>query len=298
MSELVEEKKLEIWGYVIVGVAVFVTLFPLYWLFRTSVSPQPDWLATPTVWWPKKTILENFIWLFVEVGPQYGTEMGGGGMVWIGAGFEPAWSSIRDSIIVAGVGTLLSVVIGLLAAFGISRHRIGGGGLPFLFLLIRMAPPIVAIIPLIVLYSNLGLIDTHLGLILAYALFTAPYSIWMMKSFIDEIPKELEEAALVEGLTPLETHFKVTLPLVKGGVMATALFLLILNWSEFLFALVLTHGSVVTIPVKETKYFTFSGVQYGPQAALGIIAIIPLFIFGFLIQKHLARGLTFGAIKR
>jgi multiple sugar transport system permease protein len=161
-----------------------------------------------------------------------------------------------------------------------------------------MAPPIVMIIPMIVLYSTLNLIDTYQGLILAYAIFTTPYSTWMIKSFLDEVPRELEEVGLVEGLTPLETHFKITLPMIKGGIAATALFVMILNWSEFLFALVLTHGSVITIPVQETRYFTYAGVQYGPQSALGIVAAIPLFIFGLSIQKYLARGLTFGAIRR
>lgn len=292
MPKVVEEEKLEVWGYVVITVAIILTLFPLYWLFTTAIKPQPDWLPSSPVWWPKKPILENFIWLFVEAGERASFIITGAQR------FEPALKSITDSAIVAGLGTLLSVVVGILAAFGISRHKIGGSGLPFLFLMIRMAPPVVAIIPLIVLYSHLGLIDTYLGLILAYGLFTAPYSIWMMKSFIDEIPRELEEVGLVEGLTPIETHFRVTLPLVRGGLVATALFLLILNWSEFLFALVLTHGSVVTIPVKETTYFTLSGNQYGPQAALGVLAAMPLFIFGFIIQKYLARGLTFGAVKR
>ncbi len=281
-------------GYIIIIVALICVLFPIYWMVATSLKPHADWLASPPVWFPERPVIENYQVLFMEVEKEYGA----GGTQWIEAAFIPASRSILTSVIVAGLGTLFSIIVGLLAAFGISRHKMGGPSFPLMILMIRMIPPVVSIIPLIVLYSTLRLIDTYQGLIIAYTLFTAPYSIWMVKSFIDDVPKELEEVGIVEGLTPLETHFKITLPLIKGGVIATALFLLILNWSEFLFALVLTHGNIVTIPVQETRYFTYSGVQYGPQAALGIIAIIPLFIFGFFIQKYLARGLTFGAIKR
>lgn len=294
MSEQIIEKKMGVFGYIMIIIAVICVLFPLYWMVSTSLKPQVDWIASPPVWIPERPVIENYLVLFMEIEQEYGT----GGTEWIGGAFIPASRSIMSSAIVAGFGTFFSIIIGILAAFGISRHKMGGPAFPLMILMIRMIPPVVSIIPLIVLYSNLHLIDTYQGLIIAYTLFTAPYSIWMIKSFIDDIPKELEEVGIVEGLTPLEAHFKITLPLIKGGVIATALFLLILNWSEFLFALVLTHGNIITIPVQETRYFTYSGVQYGPQAALGIIAVIPLFIFGFFIQKYLARGLTFGAIKR
>jgi len=294
LSEQFIEKKLGIFGYCVIILALIFTLFPIYWMISTSLKPQVDWIATPPVWIPERAVIENYQVLFMEVKKEYGTA----GTEWIGGAFIPASGSILSSAITAGFGTLFSIIIGILAAFGISRHKMGGPSFPLMILMIRMIPPVVSIIPLIVLYSNLRLIDTYQGLIIAYTLFTAPYSIWMIKSFIDDVPRELEEVGIAEGLTQLEAHFKITLPLIKGGVIATALFLLILNWSEFLFALVLTHGNIVTIPVQETRYFTYSGVQYGPQAALGVVAIIPLFIFGFFIQKYLARGLTFGAIKR
>lgn len=285
-------ERLGIIGYVVLVGAVILAFFPIFWMISTSLKPYGQWLVNPPIWIPTEPTLRNYVLLFKTPGVEEK------GFIVGEATFVPASKSILDSAIVAGIGTLLSIIIGLLAAIGISRYRIGGTGLPFLILMLRMVPPIVSVIPMIVLYSNLNLIDTYQGLILAYAIFTAPYSTWMIKSFIDEVPRELEEVGLVEGLTPLETHFKITLPMIKGGIAATALFVMILNWSEFLFALVLTHGSVVTIPVQETRYFTYTGVQYGPQAALGIVAVIPLFVFGFLIQKYLARGLTFGAIRR
>ena len=173
----------------------------------------------------------------------------------------------------------------------------GGNSFMGLVLMLRMAPPMVAIVPLTVFYSLLGFIDTYHGLILAYATFSMPYAVWIIKSFIDEVPKELEESARLDGLTPLAAHFKITLPLIKGGVLATALFIWILNWSEYLFALLLTHGNVVTLPVQITAYQTYAGMLYGPQAALAILAVVPLVIFGIIIRRYLARGLTFGAIR-
>ncbi|MFQ5762093.1 MAG: carbohydrate ABC transporter permease [Candidatus Bathyarchaeia archaeon] len=276
----------------LVGALVFA-LFPIYWMGMTSIKPLPEWTASPPVWITSNPTAINYEILFTPTG-LVGTEFG-----FAFEQFEPAQRAILDSAITAGLGTILAITVGLLAAIGVSRHRIGGNFMPMFILSARMVPPVVAMIPLVILYSNIGLIDTHLGLILAYGLFTAPYSLWMIKSFIDDIPKELEERAQVDGLSTLGAHFKVTVPLIKGGVAATALFLLILNWSEFLLALTLTHGGVLTIPRQASLYFLgVSGVLYGPQSAIGLVATVPLFVFAFVIQRYLVRGLTFGAIKR
>jgi len=274
--------------YVALVIAVIFSLFPIYWMVATSLKPATDWLTFPPVWIPSELYMTNYMVLFTEE-----ALMGG----FVGR-LPTALKAITDSVIVACSGTALAVVIGMLAAFAISRHKVASW-IPIYILSARMAPPIVVMIPLVILYSTIGLIDTYQGLILAYALFTVPYAVWMIKSFIDDIPQELEDAAMIDGLSRLGAHFKVTLPLIKGGVAATALFLLILNWSEFLFALTLTHGRVVTIPVQAANYFSgTAGILYGPQSALGIVAVIPLIIFGYTIQKYLIRGLTFGAIKR
>jgi multiple sugar transport system permease protein len=128
---------------------------------------------------------------------------------------------------------------------------------------------------------------------------TVPFSTWMLKSFIDDLPKEIEEAAMMDGMSRWGAHIKITLPLIKGGIIATTLFIFILNWSEFLFALILTYTNVATIPVQLSKYFSATeGLLIGVQAALATVSIVPLVIVGFFIQKHLVRGLTLGAIKR
>lgn len=203
-----------------------------------------------------------------------------------------------DSAITAGLGTVLAIGVGVTAALALSRLKFGGSFLPMFILSARMFPPVVVVIPLLILYAFLGLIDTYLGLILAYGTFTSPYSVWMIRSFIEDVPRELEDAAMVDGLSRLGTYFKVTVPLIKGGIAATALFLLILNWSEFLFALTLTHGEVTTIPVAVARAATSTGRVLGVQSALGVTAIIPILVFSYVIQRYLVRGLTFGAVKR
>jgi multiple sugar transport system permease protein len=292
-AEIIEERlgKLE---WISLIIAVVLTVFPIYWIISTSLKPQIEWLAVPPVWIPSKIDWTNYLALFVGksyAASPYGEES-------FTLLITPVQRAIIGSAICATGGTVLSVIVGLLAAFGISRHKIGGNFFPLFVLSARMMPPVCALIPIIVLYSTLRLADTYIGIILLYGLFTSPYSVWMIKSFIDEVPVQLEESAMVDGMSPLGAHFKVTLPLIKGGVLATALFVAVLNWSEFLFAFTLAQKNIITIPVQEMYFHAAYGVLYGPQSALGVIAIIPLMIFGYAIQRHLARGLTFGAVKR
>jgi multiple sugar transport system permease protein len=162
-----------------------------------------------------------------------------------------------------------------------------------------MFPPAAIAVPFVIIFSVIRLIDTYVGLIAIYVVITLPFSTWMLKSFVDEVPREIEEAEMIDGRSRLMSHLTVTVPLIRGGLFATTLFIFILNWSEFLFALVLSYSNINTIPVQLAKYVTaMAGTLYGVQAALAIIAMVPLIVLGFIIQKHLARGMTFGAIKR
>jgi len=287
MSEEVLEEKLGVIGWIVIVIGLILTLFPVFWIISTSIKPMGQWLTYPPVFIPEKIAVENYVNIFT-----------GAALFTTFANVPVITHSIVDSAICSVFGTLFSIAIGILAAFGVSRHKLGGEFFPVFLLSARMAPPIAAVIPLLVLYSILGLVDTYQGLILAYACFTSPYSTWMIASFIDEVPVELEQSAQVDGLSTIESHFKVTLPLIKGGLVATSLFVFILNWSEFLLALCLTHGKIMTIPVQIRSFTVYSGILYGPQSAFGVIAIIPLIIFSLIIQKHLVRGLTFGAVKR
>ncbi len=280
------------WELIILAVALIVTLFPLFWMVMTSFKPQSEWITSPPVWIPSRPTLNNYL---TVLNPG---ALAAQGQV-VGAVTESATRAVLGSLLTASVSTLIAVTFGTLAALAISRFRTGGNVTPFFILSARMFPPIAAAIPIVIMFSNLKLIDTYPGLIVAYAAFTVPFATWMVKSFIDDAPRELEEAAVIDGLTTLKAHLTVTLPLVKGGIAATILFVFILNWSEFLFALVLSYTHVITIPVQLSKYHTAtSGTLYGPQAAMGLLAVIPLVIVGMAIQRYLARGLTFGAIKR
>lgn len=280
-----------------VVVAMVIAFFPIYWLITTSLKPYDEWAAWPPVWLTEQPTLQNYrIVFFPEAARSYAAEQAGSLDYKVSGS---AWKSFQDSAIIASFATFFSVVFGTLAAYSIARFRTGGENYPFQFLTVRMMPPIAVVVPMVALFAVLRLSDTYFGMILAYTAFTLPFSIWMIRSFIEEVPPELEGAAMVHGMSQFRAFLTVTLPLVRGGILATALFIFILNWSEFLFALVLTSGKIVTVTLQVANYVSASsGKLYGVQAAMGTISTLPVILFGYLIQKHLVRGLTFGAIKR
>ena len=170
--------------------------------------------------------------------------------------------------------------------------------LAFSILQLRMFPPVAVLVPVVIMWSALKMADTWYGLTLIYSVVTFPFAVWLMKSFFDEVPRELDEAAIVDGSSYWGAFFKVVFPLVKGGLASTALFIFILNWSDFIIALLLTNRDWVTIPVFLQGVSSAASQLYGPQSALGVIALLPPVIFGLMIQRYLVRGLTFGAIKK
>jgi len=270
--------------YNAIGLAagLIFALFPIFWMVSTSFKPTHEWAAVPPVWVTSNPTLANYQ-------PLIGTLDG----FWV-HGHGGAWWAMLDSLIVSSSATLISLTIGVMAAIGFSRYRAGGHTLALTILSVRGIPTVVIAIPFLILFGWLGLRDTHTGLILAYVVFTTPFAFWMLKSFIDDIPAEIEEAAMMDGMSRWAAHLRITLPLIKGGMLATGLFIFILNWSEFLLAVVLTEKTVFTIPVNMQL---FGGV-FGIQAALATVAALPIVILGLLIHKHLARGFTLGAIKR
>lgn len=267
-----------------------LVLFPIFWIVMTAIKPPTDWNAAPAVWIPTDPTLINFKSLF---DPNALMEYGVGGVS------KAATSAFIGSIIATSVSTFISISLGLIAAIGLSRYVIIGRSTPLVILSGRMFPPAAIAVPFVIIFSTIGLIDSYIGLIAIYVAITLPFSTWMLKSFVDEVPREIEEAAMVDGKSRFMSHLTVTLPLIKGGLLATTLFVFILNWSEFLFALVLSYSNIETIPVRLANYVTATaGTLYGVQAALAVLAIVPLVIFGYIIQNQLARGMTFGAVKR
>jgi multiple sugar transport system permease protein len=280
-----------------VCVAILISFFPIFWLVSTSFKPIDEWQKFPPVWISSQPTLQNYRIVFAPKAAQEFATKQNGAISYKVSG--SAWKAFGDSAIIAIGATILSVLFGTLAAYSIVRFHTGGDNYAFQFLTVRMFPPIAIVVPMVVLFSMLRLSDTYVGLVLAYTAFTLPFSIWMIRSFIEEVPEELEGAALIYGMRPLDAFLKVTFPLIRGGVLATALFVFILNWSEFLFALTLTTGHVVTVTLQVANYVSASsGKLYGVQAAMGTISTLPVILFGYLIQRHLVRGLSFGAIKR
>lgn len=208
---------------------------------------------------------------------------------------------LLNSIIIGGGSTILAVGLGTLSAYAFSRFNIAGkDDLLFFILSTRMLPPVVVVIPIYLMYSALGLRDTHFGLILLYTTFNVSFAVWLMKGFIDEIPKEYEDAALVDGYTRFQTFLKVVLPQSVTGMAATAVFCLITAWNEFAFALVLTEvgGRAVTAPPSITSATGSTGMDWGKIAAMTFVFLLPVAIFTFLMRRHLLRGVTFGAVKK
>lgn len=280
-----------------VVIAMIIAFFPIFWLVSTSFKPYQEWAAWPPVWISENPTLQNYRIVFAPEAAREFAQRQEGSLDYKVSG--SALKAFMDSAIIAVSATFFSIVFGTLAAWSMVRYRTGGENYPFQFLTVRMFPPIAVVVPMVVLFSILRLSDTYFGLILAYTAFTLPFSIWMIRSFIEDVPEELEGAAMVYGLHPFKAFLTVTLPLIKGGVLSTALFIFILNWSEFLFALTLTAGDVVTVTLQVANYVSASsGKLYGVQAAMGTVSTIPVILFGYLIQRHLVRGLTFGAIKR
>lgn len=283
-------KKLSVLQIILMGCALIVVLFPVFWIIMTAIKPPTDWNASPAIWIPSHPTFVNFKTLF---DPKALGAYGVGGVS------QAANNAVLGSILATVVATTLSVVIGLLSAIGISRYGNGSKATPLIILSGRMFPPAAIAVPFVIIFSHISLIDSYIGLIAIYVAVTLPFSTWMLKSFVDELPREIEEAAMIDGKSKFMAHLTVTIPMIKGGIFATTLFIFILNWSEFMFALVLSYTNISTIPVQLAKYVTATaGTLYGVQAALATLAMVPLVLAGYMIQSHLARGMTFGAIKQ
>lgn len=283
-------KKLSFLQTIMMGCALIIVLFPVFWIVMTAIKPPTDWNASPAIWIPSEPTMINFKTLF---------DPGAIGAYGVGGVSQSANNAVLGSILASVVATILSVTIGLFSAIGISRYSNGSKATPLIILSGRMFPPAAIAVPFVIIFSNINLIDSYIGLIAIYVAVTLPFSTWMLKSFVDDLPREIEEAAMIDGRSKMAAHFTVTIPLIKGGIFATTMFIFILNWSEFMFALVLSYTRINTIPVQLAKYVTATaGTLYGVQAALAVLAMIPLIFAGYLIQSHLARGMTFGAIKK
>lgn len=279
----------EVFRYAAILLALAVTLIPILWMASMAFKPVAEWQATGAnlTWIPREPTLDNFRFLFGESNSGL-----------IVALDRTAGKPILSSLLSAGIGTVIAMAAGTAAAYGLSRFG-SGANLPLALIQLRLFPPMAVMIPVMMMWAFLGLMDTWWGLALIYGIVTLPFAFWLMKTFFDDMPKEIEEAALVEGCSRWRVFTRVTLPMMAAPLAAAALFVFILNWSDYLIALLLTSRDWVTIPVYMASLSSsMTGQLYGAKAALGLIAAVPPVVLGILIQKHLVRGLTFGALKQ
>lgn len=204
----------------------------------------------------------------------------------------------KNSAIIAVLSTLVSLVLGSLAAYGFARFNWKQReSRAFWVLSQRFLPAMAVIVPYFMMASLLKLLDTYLLLIICYTTFNLPFTMWMMRGFIEDLPYELEEAAMVDGCTQLQTLQKIIFPLVLPGMTATAIFCIINCWNEFVFANFLTTMQAKTVPTSVMTYLSVSGVKWGEMAATGTLSVLPVLVFAISVQKYMIRGLTFGSVK-
>ncbi len=205
--------------------------------------------------------------------------------------------AIWNSLVVAGASTVFAMLLGTIAAYSLARYRTGGDNLAIWIISQRMIPPIAIAFPIFLLYAILGLVDTRLGLIALYTAFNLPYVIWMMRGYVEDVPVELEESALVDGLNRWQMLWRVVFPMVRTGLFATAVFTFIFAWNEFLFALILTRTEVITFPVQVSHYFGQQQIFWAKIGAMSVLGTLPVFVTVAMAQRLLVRGISLGAVK-
>ena len=262
------------------GGALIIALAPVYWMLTISLKKEVDQFAVPPKWFSFSPTLQHYIDAFVTRSfGQY----------------------LLTSAIVAVVSTFFALVIGTLAAYALTRFRLPYNldrKLSLWILSTRMFPAIVTAVPLFLMMRDLRLLNTRPALIIVYTAFNLPFVVWMMRGFFAEVPRDLEEAALVDGDSRLGALVRVVLPLVSPGLAATAVFCLIVSWNEFLFALVLTQtDAAMTLPVGIAGRVTQYEIKWGVMSAAGVVAMMPILVFALAMQRYLVRGLSLGSVK-
>jgi multiple sugar transport system permease protein len=252
------------------------TLFPIFWIATASFKTElalyarpPQWLFTP--------ILANYRYVLNNI---------------------PFLQYLTNSLVIAIGTTVGSLVLGVLAGYGFARYRFrGSDAVRFLVLVTRMAPRLVLVVPYFLIMQKVGLLDTYTGLLIAYISFALPFSIWLLIGFFMDVPKEIEEAAMIDGCGPLGVLLRVVIPIVAPGLVVAAIFAFLVSWNEFLFALILSGVNAKTLPVVIAGFSTDVGPLYGEMSAAAVMVMLPNIVMTVALQRFLVRGLTLGAVK-
>lgn len=266
--------------YLLVVLAILSALTPIYWMLTISLKREIDQFAVPPIWFFFTPTLEHYRDAFL---------------------MRSFGRYLVTSAIVALLSTLCAMTIGTLAAYALARFKMPyrlDRKLSLWILSTRMFPPIVTVVPLFLMMRDLQLLNTRASLVILYTGFNLPFVVWMMRGFFIEVPRELEDAALVDGDSRLGALWRVLLPLVAPGLAATAVFCLIISWNEFLFALVMTQtDAAMTLPVGIAGRVTQYEIKWGVMSAAGVVAMMPILVFALAVQRYLVRGLSLGAVK-
>lgn len=262
--------------YVICILIAVFTLFPIYWMFVVSARTKLEVFSSPR-------LIQTGFYAFNYYRPFFRDVYG---------------RYLLNSLLIASGNTLLVISLAVLATYAFSRFRVpGSSNLFFWTITNRMAPPAVFIVPFFLIFTRLGLRDTRIGMILLYCIFNLPFAIWLLKGMIDSIPRELDEAAYIDGCSLWGVLWNVILPLAKPGIMTTAILTWIFAWNEYLFAAILTSVGARTITTGLAEFVTVIGTNWGEMAAVSVVCLIPAVVFIGIAQRHIIAGLTFGAVK-
>jgi len=266
--------------YTYLSVVSIVVLFPLFWVLKTSFLPPiggPESYLFRGLFSSESFSLRSYVEVYFE--SQY-----------------PSY--LLNSVLITSMTVLISVVLGSLAGYALARFKIKGGESFFFFALTtRMGPPVAFAIPFYLMFNQAQLIDTHLGMITLYVFSNLAFSIWIMRGFFQDIPVDLEEAAMVDGASRLQAFWKIVLPVATAGIVATAIIVFIFAWNEFFYASIFTRTFAKTFPVQLPAYFTSRDIKWGCVAAASTGALIPPLILALFARRRIIRGMTFGVVK-
>jgi len=295
---------------IVVAAYAIITILPLLWIFLTGFKTPTDSISYPPKIFSEPSV-EGYVNLFTTrtrqtpeflsslPPPQTWYEQLVRSRSMVIAGPSKVVPRFLNSIVIGFGSTFLAVCLGTIAAYAFSRFRVPlADDLLFFILSTRMMPPIAVAIPIYLMFRNLGLTDTKLGMILLYTAVNVSLAVWLLKGFIDEIPREYEEAAMVDGYTRLQAFFKVVLPQATTGIAATAIFCLIFAWNEYAFAVLLTSGDAQTMPPFIPFIIGEGGQDWPAVAAATTLFFLPILLFTIVLRRHLLRGITFGAVRK
>lgn len=284
---------------ILVVMVVAWSLGPIYWLITTSFKQLSEIQSRPPTFISRQPRLRNYQAVFGLVGREELTDMESVSPTHSEAGYTVYTVYLRNSILAASITTIFIIPIGILGAYALDRFAIKRKkDIMFWILSQRMMPPIVIIIPLYLLLAKIGLIDNIFGLVVGYTTMTLPFAIWMLTSYFSEIPKELDEAAVMDGCSRFQVLVRIIIPVIAPCIAAAAILCFMFCWNEFLGALMLTYTEKSqTVAVALSTFKGSKGVAYGQMAALTTVSMIPIVVMVLFVQRFLVRGLTFGALK-